>query len=259
MATETGIQLIQTIQNDLLKSAELTGRWEKKLRQIEQGEYDVAQFMNEMKTMVSEVVESVKYEQVANRIGHEEVKSAKKKRTSSVKTKTLKCPKCSQGDIKTGRTAVGCSLYGKSCDFKIELTYCGIKLTAKQVYMLLERKDVSIKGLEVGGKKTDGVLTFGTDLSVSFKEVNNTLKCPKCAQGTIIGGKGAYGCSNWKTGCNFTLPIVIYNKKLTRAQLKKLISKGKTPAIKGFTTNTGVKFNAVISFNEDFTLNFEKR
>ncbi|MDR2626619.1 MAG: DNA topoisomerase 3 [Dysgonamonadaceae bacterium] len=55
-ATPTGIELIQTIRNDLLKSAELTGIWEKKLRQIETGTYQAAQFIEELKTMVTEVV-----------------------------------------------------------------------------------------------------------------------------------------------------------------------------------------------------------
>jgi len=60
--TQTGIQLINTIQNDLLKSAELTGMWEKKLRQIEKGEYDPKLFLDEMKEMVLKLVCEVKLE-----------------------------------------------------------------------------------------------------------------------------------------------------------------------------------------------------
>ena len=60
VATITGIELIDTINNELLKSAELTGMWEKKLRDIELGKYDVKDFMNEMKQMVTEVVIDVK-------------------------------------------------------------------------------------------------------------------------------------------------------------------------------------------------------
>jgi DNA topoisomerase-3 len=61
--TITGIQLIKTINNELLKSVELTGIWEKKLRQIEKGEYDPHLFLNEMKEMVSDLTKEVKYEQ----------------------------------------------------------------------------------------------------------------------------------------------------------------------------------------------------
>lgn len=61
MATATGMELIGTIRNELLKSAELTGQWEKKLRMIENGDYQVADFMEELKNMVNEVVHYVKH------------------------------------------------------------------------------------------------------------------------------------------------------------------------------------------------------
>ena len=60
IATETGIALIQQIQEELLKSAELTGLWEKKLRQVEKKEYDSATFLEELKAMVTQVVNNVK-------------------------------------------------------------------------------------------------------------------------------------------------------------------------------------------------------
>ena len=57
--TDTGKSLIATIHEDLLKSAELTGLWERKLRQIERGEYEAQTFINELKTMVTDVVRNV--------------------------------------------------------------------------------------------------------------------------------------------------------------------------------------------------------
>ena len=60
LATATGVELIATIRNELLKSAELTGQWEKKLRMIEDGKYAVADFMEELKAMVNELVHVVK-------------------------------------------------------------------------------------------------------------------------------------------------------------------------------------------------------
>ena len=59
IATPTGIELIQLIHEELLKSAELTGIWEKKLREIERKSYDAATFLNELKQMVAEIVQSV--------------------------------------------------------------------------------------------------------------------------------------------------------------------------------------------------------
>ncbi len=60
LATDTGVELIEIIQNELLKSAELTGLWEKKLRLIESGEYAVADFMLELKSMVAQITQQVK-------------------------------------------------------------------------------------------------------------------------------------------------------------------------------------------------------
>lgn len=59
VATSTGIELIGIIKNELLKSAELTGRWEKKLRDIEKKEYDAKKFIAELKEMLQEIVNSV--------------------------------------------------------------------------------------------------------------------------------------------------------------------------------------------------------
>ena len=55
MATPTGIQLIETIREKLLTSCELTGIWEKKLRDIERKNYDAAQFVNELKDQVAQI------------------------------------------------------------------------------------------------------------------------------------------------------------------------------------------------------------
>jgi DNA topoisomerase III len=60
IATPTGVELIGLIQEELLKSAELTGLWENKLRQVERKEYDSAKFLEELKAMVTEVVVNVK-------------------------------------------------------------------------------------------------------------------------------------------------------------------------------------------------------
>ena len=60
--TETGISLINTIKNELLKSAELTGQWEKRLRMIEHSTYDTSTFMSELKEMVTQIIQTVKYD-----------------------------------------------------------------------------------------------------------------------------------------------------------------------------------------------------
>ena len=93
-ATETGINLIHTIISPLLKSAELTGLWEKKLREIERGEYTAQQFLDELKEMTSGVVRDVK----TNKAG-------------------MLCPVCRQGLIIRGNTRYGCSRWREGCTY----------------------------------------------------------------------------------------------------------------------------------------------
>ena len=78
-ATSTGMELIDTIQEELLKSAELTGQWEKKLRQIEQGAYEAGLFINELKTMVEQIVQHVRSDRTARTITINEEANRKSK------------------------------------------------------------------------------------------------------------------------------------------------------------------------------------
>jgi len=131
--TQTGIDLIATIQFELLKSAELTGQWEKKLRDIERGAYQATQFINELKSMVSNVVTEVMRQNPTQRIVTDvqeqpkkqssKPKASKPKATKSTPnrsavTEGAPCPKCGKGVIIKGRTAYGCSLWREGCDWR---------------------------------------------------------------------------------------------------------------------------------------------
>ena len=93
-ATDIGIDLIHTIISPLLKSAELTGLWEKKLREIERGEYTAQDFLNELKEMTTGVVRDVK----SNKAG-------------------MLCPVCRQGLVIRGNTRYGCSRWREGCNY----------------------------------------------------------------------------------------------------------------------------------------------
>jgi DNA topoisomerase-3 len=93
-ATELGINLIHTIISPLLKSAELTGLWEKKLREIERGDFAAQQFLDELKQMTSEVVREVKSDKSG-----------------------MRCPVCGRGTIIRGRTRYGCSRWREGCTY----------------------------------------------------------------------------------------------------------------------------------------------
>ena len=180
--TQTGIQLINTIQNELLKSAELTGMWEKKLRQIEKGEYDPKLFLDEMKEMVSKLVSEVKLEtkkmivieQDEKPKENKEEKPAEPKETVAKKqTKkteepdALTCPKCKKGTILKGKTAFGCSEYKTGCTFKVMFEQYGKVLTDKQIQALIKKgKSPKIRGLNIDGKMKDSILVLDSSFNV---------------------------------------------------------------------------------------------
>lgn len=177
VATATGVELIDTIQNDLLKSAELTGQWEKKLRMIEEGTYNVADFMEELKIMVNELVHVVKCSprkaitvEVIEEVKKESLAKGKisKKEKIPAEPIVLKCPKCKNGEVIKGRTAWGCSLYKKLCDFIIPMEIFGKKLTQKQVEALvLKSKTGVLNGLKnEDGTTFSGVLRLDNDFKV---------------------------------------------------------------------------------------------
>ena len=174
--------MIDTIQNELLKSAELTGQWEKKLRMIEDGTYQVGQFMEELKVMVNEIVHYVKLSSAKTITIEDEretlkdnSKEEKKKRMSpkEVEPVRLTCPKCGQGEVVKGKTAWGCSLYRKSCDFLIPMEIRGKKLTQKQVESLvLKGKTGKLSGFkdETGGV-FNGILHLDGNRQVNVEKV----------------------------------------------------------------------------------------
>jgi DNA topoisomerase III len=185
--TQTGIQLINTIQNDLLKSAELTGMWEKKLRQIEKGEYDPKLFLAEMKEMVSKLVDEVRQETKKMIVIEPDVKPEEKKAEKEAKSKStepkktvakkaveikeeqvaITCPKCKKGIMLKGKTAIGCSEYKSGCAFKVMFEQYGKLLNDKQIYSLIQKgKSTKIKGLLVDGKTIDSVLVLDSEFKV---------------------------------------------------------------------------------------------
>ncbi len=185
--TQTGIQLIHTIQNELLKSAELTGMWEKKLRQIEKGDYDPKTFLDEMKEMVKQLVTEVKRETnktivIEQEATPEEKKSEKTEKPLSSENekpeskKTVEkvidmaavtCPKCKKGTILKGKTAYGCSEYKSGCNFKVLFEQYGKVLNEKQMFSLIQKgKTSKIKGLQVDGQTIESGLAFDSSFNV---------------------------------------------------------------------------------------------
>lgn len=154
VATQTGIELIDTIHEELLKSCELTGIWEKKLRDIEHRRYDASLFINELKTQITEIVNDVLRDNSNRRITTTTDDDLKKKRA------TRSTPKKKASASAAGKTRT------------------------------------AARKTEAGQTPDDSII--GT-------------KCPLCGKGTIIKGKTAYGCSNWKNGCTYRVAFAAKN------------------------------------------------
>ncbi|TRX66014.1 type IA DNA topoisomerase [Carboxylicivirga sp. M1479] len=236
--TVTGMQLIDTITNELLKSAELTGIWEKKLREIEKGQYDAGEFMDELKQMVSDIVFHVKHDRSDKKIeivSEEEKLSKPAKKEKPVKKVELLCPQCKKGSMLKGKTAWGCSAYKDGCKTLLPFDFLNKKLSDKQIeQLILKGKTSKIKGFVDGGEKVDGVILLdGTSKMVFEKVEAEAWHCPVCKVGTVVKGKTAYGCNNFKNGCRLRLPFEFMGKKLTEKQIEALVFKQKTPQIKG--------------------------
>lgn len=143
LPTPTGIQLIDIIQNELLKSAELTGQWEKQLKDIEKGTYSATSFINNMKQMVDALVYEVRSETVKGNISSENTKVTQPKRVKKKPIPNqLTCPKCKKGTVLKGKAAYGCNAYKSGCDFRysfddIRKKANGNKITEELVYKLL--------------------------------------------------------------------------------------------------------------------------
>ena len=171
-ATTTGIDLIGTISNDLLKSAELTGLWEKKLKDIERGEYKVTDFKKELIQMVAELCHEVKHEQfkIVRSVEEEKPKEKKKRKPKEkIVVTDLDCPKCKSAKILQGKTAYGCHNYKNGCDFKIPFHIMGKKLTDKQIADLVQKgKTTKIKGFKQGENKVDGKLIFDAGFNLGL-------------------------------------------------------------------------------------------
>ena len=131
VATATGIELIDLIKEELLKSCELTGIWEKKLRDIEHKTYDPAQFIEELKAQINAIVHDVLADNSSRRVTILTEEDLKKKKPTKSKSKKpaqqqqtsqivvgAPCPVCGKGTIIKGKTAYGCSRWREGCKFR---------------------------------------------------------------------------------------------------------------------------------------------
>ncbi len=148
VATQAGIDLIGTINEELLKSAKLTGIWENKLRRIESGSFSPATFVREISEMMRQIVINVLTDNSNMRIqsqqsapASEPAEKPKKPRAPRIKSiADIVCPVCGEGHVVKGRTAYGCSKFASGCTFRIPFEECAADATPGQVNKTAKKK-----------------------------------------------------------------------------------------------------------------------
>ncbi len=177
------------------------------------------------------------------------------------------CPMCG-GQIQKTSFGYGCMNYDQqdpqSCRFAIG-TLAGRDLTEAQVKALLtDGRTETIRGFKSKtGKKFDACVALETDetgrkyLKFDFDHVEakkiKDVSCPLCG-GDIVQTPFGYGCANYKKddpeSCRFSIGKM-GEKTLNEAQVKQLLTEGRTATIRGFKSKTGKKFDARIALNKD--------
>lgn len=233
ISTDSGRALISLVKDERLKSPELTGDWEYRLKQMERGAYDPAVFMKEVAAYTREILRD------------------KAERTIDLKN-LGPCPRC-HAPIIRGRSGYGCSKWKTGCSFVLpgvlwELTIS--PLLAREI--LIHKRSLTPHRIVIKGTPhfahlvidKKGKLTYKTaEIEKKQSGASSLGPCPVCA-GDIVEGKKAYGCSNWRNGCKFVIWKTIAQKEISLDIVAQLLTNQTTDPLPGFTSKAGKAFEA---------------
>ena len=247
--TDKGLFLIDVLPVDAIKSADMTGNWEKRLNNIALGKENPAQFVSDISQTTREWFAAV-------------TKSSEQHFESPVQSE-FSCPNCGK-PLERLSTICKCSAFPKeenACHFHMSTYICGQRLTEDVIEILLKRgRSGLIKGFKAkSGKKFNAYLVLNREsgeITFDFSsEAEKKLQCPFC-HSSMDKSRYNYACSN--TECGFKAPAEICKKHLSDTQITALLNKGRTNVIKGFKSQTGKLFSAVLYIDQaDRTVKFE--
>lgn len=229
VSTESGRHLLRLIRDPSLTSAELTGDWEAKLKEIEAGRGDPEAFMAGIRAHAQALV-SQKDDQAHGGLGP--------------------CPACGAPVIE-GKRGYGCSRWKEGCAFVLWKESLGTRIDAGLARELLDLRH-SLKPVPVvlEGENTLASLHLENDGTLRAEAlkakgasggVKSLGRCPLCG-GDVVVGKQGYGCSNWQQGCTFRIWKTIAKKNITQTIVKTLLTDGVTEPLEGFVSKAGNTF-----------------
>ena len=270
-ATDLGRYRVAIVHDRLLKSAELTGEWEAKLREIEHGRLDPRRFMREIVQYTGDLIRSGD--------------------TSAVdESKLGECPRCGRPVIE-GKRGYGCSGWREGCPFVLWKAYRDQPLSVGQIRELLQRR-VLLEPTALGcaggvilhltdsgavveipvpsrrprgepvpkrnrrsasgrkGSRAHPPTSAAVGVSVSFGP------CPRCGSEVIEQPK-SYRCSGWQRGCPFVIWKTIAGKRIGARTAQALLHEGRSGVLKGFRSKAGKPFEARLKLDQgDVLLDF---
>jgi len=256
-ATDLGRYLIALVGEQDLKSPELTGQWEAKLREIEAGRLDARRFMAEVGDYARRIIRLADEWKVDQ-------------------GKFGECPRCGRPVIQ-GKRGFGCSGWQDGCGFVLWPTYKDCELSVSQIRELLQRRAI-LHPLEVADagnvvltltetgdvteipvpskddqrsfgrkrRRTNGARNRASSSKRTRTDTKRTTElgaCPVCGAQVVERPK-SYSCSGWKDGCKFVIWKTMAGKRISARTAKTLLSKGETSLLKGFKSKAGKPFNA---------------
>lgn len=233
VSTEAGRHLLTLVRDPSLRSAELTGEWEAKLKDIELGKGDPTEFMEGIREHAKQLVGGDPDAEKAGGFGP--------------------CRKCG-APVVEGKRGFGCSRWREGCDFVLWKQSAGAEIDGPLARELLDLghslQAVPVKGAD--GKPGLATLVLREDGSVDVKPVKGTKAgkgekslgaCPLCG-GSVVGKPKLYTCSNEGKGCPLRIWKTIAKRKITQAMVKQLLQDGRTEPITDFTSRAGKPFTA---------------
>ena len=233
--TDKGIFLIDTLPVENIKSADMTGEWEMKLNQIAMGKADYSQFIREISQVTREWFSAVA--------------DAPEQHFSNGTQTELFCPNC-----KKSLTRLSTVCKCPDCQFHMSTYICKVRLSEDVILQLLQKgRSGLVKGFQSkAGKKFNAYLVLNRETGeITFdftSEQEKNLHCPFC-NSLMNKMRYSYQCSN--PNCGFKINSEICKKKLTVSQISAILTKGRTPLIKGFKSKAGKSFSAVLYLDKN--------
>jgi DNA topoisomerase III len=256
IATAKGLALITLLRGigvPALCSPELTGEWEHKLKQIQQGEMKRKEFMAQIKDFTREIVEKAKNFEGDSVSGN-------------FAPLAVKCPKCAGGPFEEDYRTFKCA----SCGLIVWKTMAGRLFEAREIETLLtEGKVGPLEGFRSKmGRPFTATVKLGEEFKPEFEFENNDAAgavvidparhevlgpCPVCQKGTVYALDNSFACEHAVSAektCTFRVGKVILQREIPKEQVQKLITTGKTDLLPKFISKKGRPFSAHLKLDK---------